>query len=106
MAPSRTEAEQAVLERPQARGSKMDFASSSEVNSDDVTVTETKRDSKTVDAKKFDVQTDASRDDRLTEFGKDTLTDRYLLPGETYQDLFARVASAYADDEAHAQRVY
>ncbi|HET9352723.1 MAG TPA: ribonucleotide reductase N-terminal alpha domain-containing protein, partial [Sphingomicrobium sp.] len=84
----------------------MDFASSSEVGSEDVSITETKRDSKTVDAKKFDVATDASRDDRLTEFGKDTLNDRYLLPGETYQDLFARVASAYADDQAHAQRVY
>src|SRR5262245_39982083 len=106
MAPSRTEAEQAVLERPQARGSTMDFASSSEVGSDDVSVSETKRDSKTVDAKKFDVKTDSSRDERLTEFGKDTLRDRYLLPGESYQDLFARVAAAYSDDEEHAQRVY
>ena len=42
----------------------------------------------------------------LTEFGKDTLRDRYLLPGESYQDLFARVAAAYADDADHAQRVY
>ena len=67
---------------------------------------ETKRDSKTVDARAFDVATDSSRDERLTEFGKDTLRDRYLLPGETYQDLFARVASAYADDAGHAQRVY
>ena len=39
-------------------------------------------------------------------FGKATLTDRYLLPGESYQDLFARVACAYADDIAHAQRLY
>jgi ribonucleoside-diphosphate reductase alpha chain len=52
------------------------------------------------------VVTDPSRDDRLTVFGKATLTDRYLLPGESYQDMFARVASAYADDEAHAQRIY
>jgi hypothetical protein len=52
------------------------------------------------------VKTDSSRDALLTEFGKDTLRDRYLLPGESYQDLFARVASAYADDEGHAQRVY
>ena len=42
----------------------------------------------------------------LTDFGKDTLQDRYLLPGESYQDLFVRVASAYADDAAHAQRLY
>ncbi len=63
-------------------------------------------DSKSVHARRFTVVTDASRDDLLTEFGKDTLTDRYLLPGENYQDLFARVADAYADDQAHAQRLY
>ncbi len=50
--------------------------------------------------------TERARDDRLTAFGKATLSDRYLLPGESYQDLFARVASAYADDDAHAQRLY
>jgi ribonucleoside-diphosphate reductase alpha chain len=49
---------------------------------------------------------DDTRDALLTEFGKDTLKDRYLLPGETYQDLFVRVASAYADDQEHAQRIY
>ena len=84
----------------------MDFATTSDVGSDDVSVTETKRNSKTVDARAFDVTTDSTRDERLTEFGKETLRDRYLLPGESYQDLFARVASAYADDEGHAQRVY
>ncbi len=63
-------------------------------------------DSKAVDVRRFDVVTDASRDDLLTEFGKETLRDRYLLPGESYQDLFARVASAYADDQDHAQRLY
>lgn len=47
-----------------------------------------------------------ARDDLLTPFGKETLSDRYLLPGEDYQDLFIRVANAYADDEAHAQRLY
>jgi ribonucleoside-diphosphate reductase alpha chain len=52
------------------------------------------------------VQTDASRDSNLTEFGKVTLKDRYLLPGESYQDMFARVAKAYADDQDHAQRLY
>ena len=52
------------------------------------------------------VVTDSSRDARLTAFGKATLTDRYLLPGESYQEMFARVASAYADDDAHAQRLY
>jgi ribonucleoside-diphosphate reductase alpha chain len=49
---------------------------------------------------------DDTRDALLTEFGKDTLRDRYLLPGESYQDLFVRVASAYADDQVHAQRIY
>ena len=55
---------------------------------------------------KFPVTVDRSRDALLTEFGKDTLDDRYLLPGESYQDLFARVAAAYADDAGHAQRLY
>jgi ribonucleoside-diphosphate reductase alpha chain len=63
-------------------------------------------DSKSVSARRFNVATDASRDDLLTEFGKETLRDRYLLPGESYQDLFARVADAFADDEGHAQRLY
>ena len=63
-------------------------------------------DSKAIHARRFVIVTDASRDALLTEFGKDTLDDRYLLPGEAYQDLFARVADAYADDQAHAQRLY
>jgi ribonucleoside-diphosphate reductase alpha chain len=52
------------------------------------------------------VVTDPSRDALLTDFGKKTLDDRYLLPGESYQDMFARVATAFADDAAHAQRIY
>ncbi len=52
------------------------------------------------------VQVDRSRDALLTDFGRATLDDRYLLPGEGYQDLFARVASYYGDDAAHAQRLY
>lgn len=52
------------------------------------------------------VTVDRSRDELLTAFGKATLDDRYLMPGESYQDLFARVASYYADDHAHAQRLY
>ena len=55
---------------------------------------------------KFHVTVDRSRDALLTDFGRDTLNDRYLLPGESYQDLFARVAAAYADDAEHAQRLY
>ena len=52
------------------------------------------------------VVVDRSRDALLTDFGKTTLEDRYLLAGESYQDMFARVATAYADDADHAQRVY
>lgn len=63
-------------------------------------------DSKKVNARRFTIVIDEARDANLTEFGKETLTDRYLLPGEKYQDLFARVADAYADDQDHAQRLY
>ncbi|SFJ49497.1 ribonucleoside-diphosphate reductase alpha chain [Sphingomonas sp. NFR04] len=55
---------------------------------------------------------DDSRDALLTEFGKATLRDRYLLPGESYQDLFARVACANSDEvvrgekTGHAQVMY
>ena len=52
------------------------------------------------------VRVDRSRDALLTDFGRATLDDRYLMPGEGYQDLFARVASYYGDDAAHAQRIY
>ena len=52
------------------------------------------------------IKIDRSRDDLLTDFGKATLQDRYLLNGESYQDMFARVSSAFADDTAHAQRLY
>lgn len=65
-----------------------------------------KIDSKSVAPKLFSLEVDHSRDALLTDFGKDTLKDRYLLPGESFQDLFVRVASAYADDQAHAQRLY
>src|SRR3954451_4866165 len=105
MAPSRTSQEQTVLDRAdEGRGSAMDFSTGSEVLSDDVSTGTSS--TKTVHAPKFEVATDASRDALLTEFGKETLRDRYLLPGESYQDLFARVAAAYADDAEHAQRVY
>src|SRR5690349_8717294 len=105
MAPSRTIGEQTAPEgAAEGRGSAMDFSTGSEVPSDDALTTTTG--SKSVYAPRFDVTTDDKRDDLLTEFGKDTLRDRYLLPGESYQDLFARVAAAYSDDADHAQRVY
>ena len=52
------------------------------------------------------VRVDRSRDALITDFGRATLDDRYLLPGESYQDLFARVSSFYGDDAGHAQRLY
>src|SRR5512139_741422 len=92
----------------------MDLSGSSETGAGDVTtgtVTASKSkaaqaDSRSVQPLPYPVEVDHSRDDLLTEFGKETLRDRYLLPGESYQDLFARVAAAYADDAEHAQRLY
>ncbi len=55
---------------------------------------------------RYQVRIDRSRDALLTDFGRATLDDRYLLPGESYQDLFARVASYYGDNAAHSQRLY
>ncbi|NVN00907.1 ribonucleoside-diphosphate reductase subunit alpha [Asaia siamensis] len=52
------------------------------------------------------VRVNRSRDALLTDFGRATLDNRYLLPGEHYQDLFGRVASYYGADAAHAQRLY
>ncbi len=52
------------------------------------------------------IKIDRSRDVKLTDFGKATLKDRYLGHNESYQDLFARVASTYSDNNLHAQRIY
>jgi len=103
----------------------MDLSGSSEVGASDVTLTTAEPpkksnagapeagagprvagEGKAPEPKIYPVEVDRSRDSLLTDFGKDTLQDRYLLPGESYQDLFVRVASAYADDAAHAQRLY
>jgi ribonucleoside-diphosphate reductase alpha chain len=89
----------------------MDLSGSSETGASDVATTLSESPGAKSDAagsgpKIYPVEVDHSRDALLTDFGKDTLNDRYLLPGETYQDLFVRVASAYADDAEHAQRVY
>jgi ribonucleoside-diphosphate reductase alpha chain len=89
----------------------MDLSGSSDTGASDVATTlsdspKAKSDAGGPGPKIYPVEVDHSRDALLTDFGKETLNDRYLLPGETYQDLFVRVASAYADDAAHAQRVY
>ncbi len=52
------------------------------------------------------IKIDRSKDEKLTDFGKATLSDRYLGQNESYQDLFARVASTYSDNNLHAQRIY
>lgn len=53
-----------------------------------------------------EINIDCGRDKNLTDYSIATLEDRYLLPNERPQDLFARVASFYADNAAHAQRLY
>ena len=58
------------------------------------------------DKPQFEVKIDPAKDEKLSNFGKAVLKDRYLMPGETPQDLFARVAAYYADDQAHANRLY
>ena len=52
------------------------------------------------------IKIDRSKDKKLTDFGKATLSDRYLGQNESFQDLFARVSSIYADNNLHAQRIY
>ena len=52
------------------------------------------------------IKIDRSKDSNLTNFGKVTLSDRYLGLNESFQDLFARVASTYADNNLHGQRIY
>ena len=56
--------------------------------------------------KTFKVEIDNSKDNKLSPFGKAVLEDRYLMPNESFQDLFARVAGYYADNQEHAQRLY
>lgn len=49
---------------------------------------------------------DTERDANITTFGKATLTDRYLQANETYQEMFARVATTFSESDDHAQRLY
>jgi len=53
------------------------------------------------------IKIDYSKDEIIDEFAMATLKDRYMIPGEeSPQEAFARAAEAFADDEAHAQRLY
>jgi len=55
----------------------------------------------------MEVNIDFKRDRYLSQFSIKTLQDRYLVGGEASpQQAFARAAEAFADDEAHAQRLY
>ncbi len=66
----------------------------------------TKNESNYNSKKTFNVKTNSKKDDKLSNFGKAVLKDRYLMPNESYQDLFARVSAYYADDQDHANRIY
>lgn len=55
---------------------------------------------------RFKIKIDQAKDIKLSDFGKAVLSDRYLLPNETYQQLFERVVVHYADSAKHAQRLY
>ncbi|MAI76463.1 MAG: ribonucleotide-diphosphate reductase subunit alpha [Pelagibacteraceae bacterium TMED65] len=67
---------------------------------------EEKVENKTTAKAKKNLDIDHSRDKFLTDFGKATLKDRYVLPNEKFQDMFMRVARSYSDDDSHAQRIY
>ncbi len=67
---------------------------------------EEKLEEKQIISDKKNLSTDNARDRLLTDFGKATLEDRYLLPGEKFQDMFMRVAKCYSDNDSHAQRIY
>ena len=50
---------------------------------------------------------DYDREKQFDKFSIDTLQDRYYWENEqSPQEAFARAAEAFADDEAHAQRIY
>ena len=52
------------------------------------------------------IKIDRSKDQNLTDFGRATLSDRYLRSKRVLPRFFARVASIYADDNLHAQSLY
>lgn len=57
--------------------------------------------------KHYELEIDYERDNLLPSFSSQTLRDRYLLPEESSpQEAFCRAAEAFADDKAHAQRLY
>ena len=67
---------------------------------------EEKLDEKKINKSQTSPKIDHTRDRFLTDFGKATLNDRYVLPNERFQDMFMRVAQSYSDNDSHAQRIY
>lgn len=60
----------------------------------------------TLKKNKFQITINNNHNNLLTPFGKAILRDRYLMKGEDFQDLFARVSSYYAENKQHAQKLY
>ena len=75
-------------------------------NANILNLVEEKVENKTTVKAKKNLDIDHSRDRFLTDFGKATLNDRYVLPNEKFQDMFMRVARSYSDNDSHAQRIY
>ena len=44
-------------------------------------------------------------DEKLTTFAKQVLHDRYVLPGESINELFLRISKYYSDDKNHENRL-
>lgn len=55
---------------------------------------------------RYKIEIDPSRDALLPECSRKTLNAQYLLPGETFQECFARAAVTGSDDIDHARRLY
>jgi len=56
--------------------------------------------------KHLEITIDPANDSLLTEFAKTRLRDGYTVGSETIQEAFARASCAFADNAAHAQRLY
>lgn len=52
------------------------------------------------------INIDHTKDSNLDDFAMAKLKNNYLLPYETPQNAYERVANAYSDNEEHAQRLY
>ena len=61
-------------------------------------------DSKKINDRRFDITIDESRDENLTEFGKETLTDRYLLVHDRDKPLALNVIDSYQAGEIRSTR--